>query len=455
MSGVGYFFVALAGGVLGAVLAWLLAGRSASVERASMRERLLAREREIEGLNEQLAAAKGTLEEVRSDLGQEKLNNATLKTTLDEQRQQAEEKLKLLKEAKDAMQADFKNLANEIFAAKQKEFKEQSKEQLSGALDPLKEKIQSFEKQVKEAHLEDSKGRASLQTELKNLVDLNNKMSKEAINLTNALKGESKTQGDWGEVTLERVLEMSGLTEPREYETQKSHQQDGRRLQPDVIVHLPEGKDVIIDAKVSLTAYERFCSAEDEKERDDALKQHVESLRRHIKQLADKSYQNIESLHTPDFVLLFVPIEAAFSVAVTKDGNIFADAFARKIVIVAPTTLLATLRIIQNIWRYEDQNQNAQEIARRAGALYNKFVGFAEDLENVGKKIDDARLSWEGARNKLISGRGHLVGQAEKLKALGAESSKSLPDKLARDAEIEYKDEDEAQDDASPQPPKV
>ena len=432
----------LAVAALSATLTWLLASRAASAERASMRERLLAREREIEGLNEQLAAAKGTLEEVRSDLGQEKLNHAKLQTTLDEQRQQAEEKLKLLKEAKEVMQADFKNLANEIFAAKQKEFKEQSKEQLSGALDPLKEKIQSFEKKVEEARLEDSKGRASLEIELKNLMNLNNKMSKEAINLTNALKGESKTQGDWGEVTLERVLEMSGLTEPREYETQKSHQQDGRRLQPDVIVHLPEDKDVIIDAKVSLTAYERFCSAEDEKERDDALKQHVESLRRHIKQLADKDYQNIESLHTPDFVLLFVPIEAAFSVAVTKDGNIFADAFARKIVIVAPTTLLATLRIIQNIWRYEDQNQNAQEIANRAGALYDKFVGFAEDLEDVGKKIDNAKSSWESARNKLTSGRGNLVKRADDMRALGIKTSKSLPDKLVGDAGIENRCDD-------------
>ena len=440
MSGVGYFFVALAVAGLSAALAWLLAGRSASVERASMRERLLAREREIEGLNEQLAAAKGTLEEVRSDLGQEKLNNATLKTTLDEQRQQAEEKLKLLKEAKDAMQADFKNLANEIFAAKQKEFKEQSKEQLSGALDPLKEKIQSFEKQVKEAQSKELEGRTNLLTELKHLKELNSQIAQDAVSLTNALKGEAKTQGAWGEMILERLLEESGLEKGREYDVQVSlKSEEGERGRPDVIVRLPEGKDVIIDSKVSLTAYERFCSADDEAEREAALRQHVLSMTNHFKELAGRDYQDLEGVRTLDFVLMFVPIEAAFAAAATADQSLFSDALARNIAIVTPTTLLVTLRTIQTTWRYEHQNQNAQEIANRAGALYDKFVGFAEDLEDVGKKIDNAKSSWESARNKLTSGRGNLVKRADDMKALGIKTSKSLPDKLVDDAEIEHK----------------
>ena len=435
MSGVGYFFVALAVAGLSAALAWLLAGRSASVERASMRERLLAREREIEGLNEQLAAAKGTLEEVRSDLGQEKLNNATLKTTLDEQRQQAEEKLKLLKEAKDTMQADFKNLANEIFAAKQKEFKEQSKEQLSGALDPLKEKIQSFEKQVKEAQSKELEGRTNLLTELKHLKELNSQIAQDAVSLTNALKGEAKTQGAWGEMILERLLEESGLEKGREYDVQVSlKSEEGERGRPDVIVRLPEGKDVIIDSKVSLTAYERFCSADDEAEREAALRQHVLSMTNHFKELAGKDYQDLEGVRTLDFVLMFVPIEAAFAAAATADQSLFSDALARNIAIVTPTTLLVTLRTIQTTWRYEHQNQNAQEIANRAGALYDKFVGFAEDLEDVGKKIDNAKSSWESARNKLTSGRGNLVKRADDMKALGIKTSKSLPDKLVGDA---------------------
>ena len=476
MTGFVYVFAALAGAVVAAGLTWLLINRitgaasretsnkltgledqqtrdqqqisALGMEKVLLTERLQARERKIEELNEQIAAVENTLEAERRNLGQAKLDNVSLKTTLEEQRQQHEEKLKLLKEAKDVMQADFKNLANEIFSDKQKEFKEQSKEQLSGVLDPLKEKIHLFEKQVKEAQSEELRGRTSLLSELRHLKELNSKISEDAVNLTNALKGETHTQGVWGEMVLERLLEESGLKKGREYDVQVSlKHEDGRRMQPDVIVRLPDNKDVIIDSKVSLTAYERFRSAESEAERETALKQHVLSMTNHFKGLAERDYQSLEGLRTLDFVLMFVPIEAAFAVATTADQNLFSDALSRNIAIVTPTTLLVTLRTVQTIWRYEQQHQNAQEIASRAGALYDKFVGFVQDLEDVGKRLDSTKTAWEGARNKLATGKGNLVRRAEEMKSLGISANKSLPERMVENAGmgIEHKDENEAE----------
>ena len=354
-----------------------------------------------------------------------------LQTSLAEQSRQNDEKLALLERASEQMNAEFKSIAAEVFESRQQTYKQESKEQLTGLLGPLNERIKEFEKRVEDTYSQESRERFSLITEVKNLQDLNSKISQDAINLTNALKGENKTQGAWGEVILERVLEKSGLQRGREYEIQVSMRNaEGRRRQPDVVVHLPEGRDVVIDAKVSLTAYERYCSADEKSEQDDAIKQHVQSLRRHLKLLGDKDYQQLDGVFTLDFVLLFIPVEAAFALAVQHDGDLFSDGFEKNIVIVSPSTLLTTLRTIQNIWRYEHQNQNAAEIASRAGALFDKFVNFVGDLETLGARIDSVRSVYKDAHNKLVSGRGSLVKRAEGMRELGAKVSKSLPRNL-------------------------
>jgi DNA recombination protein RmuC len=377
--------------------------------------------------------------QLRADNSHQREQIAHLQTTLHEQQKQNEEKLALLNDARTSLNAEFKNLAHEIFDAKQKTFNEQSKVQLDSVLKPLGEKIKDFEKRVADSYNQESKDRFSLIKEVKNLQELNSRISQDAINLTNALKGESKTQGTWGEVILERVLEKSGLVKGREYEVQISlKSEDGKRYQPDVIVHLPEGKDIIIDSKVSLTAYERYCSADGDgdggTERADALKLHIQSLRQHIKQLSEKDYHKLDGVRTLDFVFLFVPIEAAFSLGVQQDNDLYLDAFDKNIVMVAPSTLLATLRTIQNIWRYEQQNKNAQEIANKAGDLYDKFVNFVSDLEDVGTRLGTLQKSYDKAHNKLISGRGSLVGRAEVIKGLGAKVSKSLPQGMVENA---------------------
>jgi DNA recombination protein RmuC len=435
-------FPILSGIVLGALITgiivflWMKKQLSAQegsfrVEAAIAETNLETKARNIEELDNRFQEAREQVACAEQKLQQALVSEASLKTSLSEQGKQNEEKLALLQEARESMNNEFKALANQIFESKHKVFKSESKEQLNNILSPLSERIKEFEKRVEKSYNDESKERYSLIKEVRNLQDLNARISKDAINLTNALKGESKTQGTWGEIILERVLEKSGLEKGREYEVQVSMKnEEGRRLQPDVIVHLPEEKDVVIDSKVSLTAYERYCSTEDNSDRAESLKQHLQSMRQHIKQLGDKDYHNLEGLKTLDFVLLFVPIEAAFSLAVQQDNNLFTDAFERNIVMVAPSTLLATLRTIQNIWRYEQQNKNAQEIASKAGALYDKFVNFVADLENIGSKIDSTQAAYRDAHNKLTSGRGNLVRRAEGMRELGAKVSKSLPQKL-------------------------
>ena len=409
---------------------------NAALQRALVSESSLSTrvEQLLEQIRERetrLAEANRVSDELRGDNTVYRERISHLETTLSEQRKQNEEKLALLEQAKESLNLEFKNLANEIFDAKQKAFKEQSQTQLDSVLKPLGERIKDFEKKVIDTYSQESRERFSLIKEVKNLQDLNARISKDAVNLTNALKGENKTQGTWGEMILERVLEKSGLTRGREYETQVSLKtEDGRRVQPDVIVHLPEDKDVVIDSKVSLTAYERYCSVDDEQERNQALVAHIQSLRQHVKELGDKDYQNLEALRTLDFVLLFVPIEAAFAIAVQHDNELFADAFDRNIMVVSPSTLHATLRMIHNIWRFEQQNKNAQEIARSAGALYDKFVNFVSDLEDVGARLQAVQASYDKAHNKLTSGRGNLVSRAESMRQLGAKAGKSLPENL-------------------------
>lgn len=331
---------------------------------------------------------------------------------------------------------EFENLANRIFDDKSQKFTEQNKNNIGELLNPLGEKIKDFEKKVNDVYIIEGKERASLKNQLEMLQQLNQQMSKEANNLTKALKGENKTQGNWGEFILESVLEKSGLVKGSEYKIQESFtNEEGKRLQPDVIINLPESKTLIIDSKVSLNAYERFSSAENDDERLQAAKEHILSLRTHLKGLSGKSYQNIHQIQSLDFVLLFIPIEPAFALAVQSDAGLFNDAFEKNIVIVSPTTLLATLRTVASIWRNEKQSANAIDIAKKAGDLYDKFEGFIKDLIEVGKKIDQTKSNYSDAMNKLVDGKGNIINRFEELRKLGAKADKQLPQSLVDRAE--------------------
>lgn len=355
-------------------------------------------------------------------------------TMLQEEQNNHQEKLKSLEDSRLLMSAEFKNLANEILEQKSKSFTESNKQNIENILKPLSEKIQGFEKKVEDTYDKESKQRFSLEQQIKQLQKANIQVSQETLNLTNALKGENKTQGVWGEFILERVLEKSGLKKGSEYEVQVSlKDQDGKTKQPDVIVRLPENKDIIIDSKVSLNAYEKYSSEDDEKQRDLYLKQHLSSIRSHIKGLSEKNYQNLEGVRNLDFVMMFLPIESAFTLAVQYDEKLFIDAFEKNIVIVCPSTLLATLRTIQNIWRYEQQNNNAMEIAKSAGKLYDKFVLFLQSLDDLGSSLDKAQRSYDTAYNRLQAGHGNLVNSVQKLQELGARTSKKIPRKLLDD----------------------
>jgi len=326
---------------------------------------------------------------------------------------------------------EFEILAMKIFEDKSTKFTVQNKENIDSILRPLNEKIKDFEKKVEEVYVSDSKERATLFQQIKTLHELNQQMSKDATNLTNALKGQTKTQGNWGEFILETILEKSGLVKGREYTVQESiTTHEGKRFQPDIIIKLPEGKTLIIDSKVSLNAYERFVSSEDERDRAANIKEHIASIRNHIKNLSSKNYQNLYDTKSLDFVLMFLPIEPALSLAIQNDMNLFNEAFEQNIVIVSPSTLLATLRTIASIWRQEHQNKNALDIARQSGALYDKFVGLLDDLKNIGDKIKATQNSYEDAMKKLSTGRGNLIGSVEKIKSLGAKTTKALPQNL-------------------------
>lgn len=391
---------------------------------------------------EKLAEAERAYQEKLDELVRERERANLLDKELTESRAQikyAEERLEVQKKELAEMQKQltlhFENLANKILEEKTEKFTKQNREQLDVLLNPLGEKIEAFRKKVEETYDEENRQRATLKEQIKQMGELNQRMSEDAKNLTRALKGDSKTQGNWGEVILERILEKSGLSKGREYKTQTSQTtEDGRRLQPDVVIHLPDNKFVIIDAKVSLTAYERYASSEDEKEQQDALKQHLTSIRAHVNTLSDKNYQQLFA-ESPDFVLMFIPIEPAFSLAWQHDNSLYNDAFNKNIIITSPTTLLALLATIKNIWKQEYQNKNAQEIAKRGGALYDKFVNFVETLESIGTHINRLSNSYEDARKQLSEGRGNLVGQAEKLRKLGASNSKRIPEAFVQDDE--------------------
>jgi DNA recombination protein RmuC len=417
------------------------ANTDTAAELAVLQERLSAKEADIHQQKLQLDESLKNLSLERESSVALKERVSHLETLLQQERLQQQEKLALMQNAREQMNLEFRNLANEILEQKGRSFSETSRIHIQELLKPLGEKIQLFEKKVEDTYDKESKQRFALEKEIKTLFELNSRISVDAINLTKALKGESKTQGIWGEVILERVLEKSGLEKGREYEIQVSLKDaSGRLRQPDVVVHLPDKKDVIIDSKVSLTAYEGYYSASDDETRAQFLKQHIQSIRTHIRLLSEKNYQNLQTLKSLDYVLLFLPVEAAFTLAIQEDERLFTEAFEQNIILVGPSTLLATLRTIHNIWRYEYQNKNAVEIAKRAGLLYDKFVAFAQDLEEVGKRIDQSQHAYELAHNKLMSGRGNLVAGVEKLKTLGARASKQLPEHLREETLEETSD---------------
>lgn len=326
---------------------------------------------------------------------------------------------------------DFQLIANKILKQNSADFSQAHQKELAQILDPLKEKIQTFEKKVDEKYQLNRDEQISLKEQIKQLTELNGELNEQAQNLTKALKADTKKQGNWGEVILSRILERSGLTKGAEYDLQYSTtNEENKRIQPDVIIHLPEEKHLIIDAKVSLVAYERFVNEDEDALREKHLKEHINSVKMHIKGLSEKNYQNAERINSPDFVLLFMPIEPAFSLAMQIDTDLYAYAWDKKVVIVSPSTLLATLRTIASIWQQEKQTRNAIEIAQRAGRLYDKFVGFVDDMSKIERGLGSAQTAYDDALNKLKSGRGNIIGRLEHLRELGAESSKVIPGHL-------------------------
>ena len=381
--------------------------------------------KEKEELNIQLLQLRSENGILRQQLARAEADFSNLQEKLESQKKEMED-------LQQKFTIEFENIATKILKQNTVEFSEANQKNMSDLILPLKEKIQVFEKKVEDTYEKGLKDQTDLKAELKKLHDLNLKISDEANNLTKALKGDVKKQGNWGEVILERILERSGLTEGREYEKQASVLSEiGQRFQPDVVIHLPDQKHIVIDSKVSLVAYERLVNSETEKDKSVLIKEHLLSVRSHIKILSEKHYQNSPNFNSPDFVLLFVPIESSFSIAVQEDQDLFSYAWDNKVVIVSPSTLLATLRTIASIWQQENQTRNALEIARQSGALYDKFVAFISDMESIGKSLESTRKTYDQAANKLFTGSGNLVKRAENIRKLGAKTTKNLPpDKL-------------------------
>ncbi len=372
----------------------------------------------------------------------EQLQNSNKKLTIDlavaeQQQLNGEEKIDLLMSNKEALANQFKNLANEIFEAKDKKFSKQNKQKLDTLLNPFSQQLREFRTKVDSIYHDEGKQRASLLSEVQQLKELNLRLNQEAINLTKALTGDKKTQGAWGEMILERVLEQSGLRKGHEYETQLGYRNsDNNLLKPDVIVHLPHDKDIVIDSKVSLNAYQSYCKATSKEQEKLALQAHITAIKNHIKTLSEKDYSSLKGVKSLDFVLLFIPIEAAFIAAYSHDEQLLSMAFDEKIILVTPTTMLATLKTIENLWRYEKQSQNAQEISKRASVLYDKFRGFVEDIEKLGKQLDTTQSTYHDAINKLSQGKGNLINQAQQLKALGIKVKKELPKSISEQSDL-------------------
>lgn len=437
------FIVALA---IGIFLGKMLFTAQSQSEKSGLEERINGFLGQIEQLKIQFQTERNQFEKSLLQLSSEKENLQKEKESLaihlakkendfDNLLERNKEQKQEVEQLQEKFTKEFENLANKILEEKTVKFTEQNKENLKNILSPLQDRIQLFEKKVEDTHKESIDYHAALRQQILGLREMNEQMSKETINLTKALKGDSKMQGNWGELVLERVLEKSGLEKDREYFVQQSHTtEDGNRVFPDVIINLPDGKKMIIDSKVTLTAYERFINEEDDNLKNQHLKEHVVSINRHVEQLGNKNYQDLYQMESPDFVLLFIPIESAFAVALNEDTTLYNKAFEKNIVIVTPSTLLATLRTIDSMWTNQKQQENAIEIARQAGALYDKFEGFVSDLIKIGKKMDEAKIEYGNAMNKLVDGKGNLVNSVEKLKKMGAKAKKALPEAVLKRA---------------------
>lgn len=381
--------------------------------------------------DEEAAQLRVELDASRRAMGEAGQEIATLETKLAEERRAAADKLETLKEASAQLEERFKGIAAQVLEQNREKFESTTKVSLGELLQPLGVRIKEFEQKVEATHLRDTTDRVALHAELQRLAGLGQQMNQDAVKLTKALRGDSQVQGAWGEVILNRLLEQSGLQPGREYECQTSFEtEDGDRLRPDVIVHLPGKRDVVIDAKLSITAYEEYSSATDDGARAEALQRHLDSVRAHVKKLSGKAYWSLGALHTPDFVLMFVPLESAFIEAMRNDTSLFEYAFSKRVLITSPTTLLAMLRTIEHTWRLERQNENAREIVATAVKLYEKLTGFVADLQTVGTQLTRAQGAYEDAMGKLRTGKGNLIGRAERLRELGVKPRKLLPASL-------------------------
>ena len=409
--------------LLGFAVAYFMSNKVRSAHSV-VQAQLEAKTLEAQNLLAEVQALRAQVAEKLTLLATVEANNANLKEQLTVQKSEVEELQKKLT-------VEFENIANKILKERAAELSASSEKNIGAILNPLGDKIADFKKQVEEAFNAEMRDKMSLKEQLKTLTEQNTRISDEANNLTKALKGDVKKQGNWGEIILERVLETSGLTKGLEYEREKVVEgAQGEIYRPDVVVNLPDNKHIIIDSKVSLVAYERMSSAMTDEDYNAALKEHLSSIKKHVRELADKNYQNSMGVNTPDFVLLFIPIEASFSVAVQADQALFSDAWDRKIVIVSPTTLLATLRTVASIWKQENQTKNALEIARLSGTMYDKLVGFVADWNKVKDNLDKAGKSCDEAMNKLKEGNGNVFRTADRIKQLGAKATKELPTDL-------------------------
>ena len=427
---------------------------SQEIERQNHLRQQSERLQEVLGASQQeLAAARETLKyqadmraqlrEREEALSQARSRVAELETRLGQEREQFEQQLALLQDAKKQLTGEFENLANRIFDSKQAQFSTRSKTLLETAIDPLKTQLGEFRRKVEDVYEKENAERNRLAGQVVQLQKQAEKIGQDAVSLAQALKGNTKSQGDWGEVILERLLEQSGLQKGREYDTQVSYTgADGNRRTPDVIVHLPENKDIIIDAKVSLVDYEKYCNSEDQGERDRFLVQHIQSLRNHIRGLSVKDYERLEGVRALDFVFIFVPIEAAFMLALQQDPKLYSDAYDKHIILASPTTLLAILRTVENIWRYEKQNKNAERIARDAGALHDQFVLLLESLDSVGHYMGKTQEAYESARKRLATGKGNLLKRVNNIRRLGAKTKKTIDQEVLEQAGNTDEDEE-------------
>jgi DNA recombination protein RmuC len=387
----------------------------------------VSREREINFQNNfnegksQIAQKEAIIIELNKELSGLKADWKNLQDKLSEQKNE-------MQQLQQKFSIEFKNLANEILEEKTKKFTEQNKINLDEILKPLGEKIKDFEKKVNEVYVNEAKERFSLKDEVKRLAELNQLISKEANNLTKALKGETKTQGNWGEMILESILEKSGLSKDREYIIQASFTDaEGKRQQPDAIVKYPGDRTVVIDSKVSLIAYERFVSSDSEEDKNAAAAEHLASVRKHIQELSQKNYQLIYNIQSLDFVMMFMPVEPAYFLAIQSDSNLWSYAYDRRILLMSPTNLIAALKMVESMWRQENQNRNALEIARQSGELYDKFAGLLEDFQDLGKRLDATVRTYEDSMKKLYTGKGNLIRRAQAIRELGAKTSKNIP----------------------------